>query len=285
MSQGYAPSAVNTGTYTLVAAPPTFSVSPGMYTKPQSLVLGDITLGATIYYTIDGSIPTTSSLPYTGPIALSTNTTVIAMAAGGGFGASALSRGVYTFNLPVTAAPTFSPLPIGTFSTAQSVKLSDTTSGATIYYTTDGSTPTTASTQYTSPIAVSATTTIKAMAAVYGDSPSAVVSGTYTFAATTPTFSPLPYGTFNPPQSVTLSDATSGVTIYYTTDGSTPTTASTPYTGTDYALGHYYDQSDCAGRDWCEHCGQRHLHLHRPRRPPSRRCLTGRSHAAVGDAV
>ena len=42
--------------------------------------------------------------------------------------------------------------------------------------------------------------------------------------------SPNPY-TYNTPQTVTLTDASPGVTIYYTTDGSTPTAASKQYTG------------------------------------------------------
>ena len=80
------------------------------------------------------------------------------------------------------ATPTFSPLP-GTFSSAQSVTLSDTTTGATIYYTTGGTTPTTASTVYKSAIAVNATTTINAMAAATGYNNSTVASGTYTIAS------------------------------------------------------------------------------------------------------
>jgi glucosylceramidase len=61
------------------------------------------------------------------------------------------------------------------------VRLSDTTTGASIYYTTDGSTPTTASTLYaaSAPIAVSSTTTIKAIAVATGYSTSTVATGTY----------------------------------------------------------------------------------------------------------
>lgn len=77
------------------------------------------------------------------------------------------------------AAPTFSPA-TGTYYEPQSVTLSCTTPGSTIYYTTNGSTPTTSSTQYTSAIPVSETTTIKAIATADGLDPSPVASATYT---------------------------------------------------------------------------------------------------------
>ena len=61
---------------------------------------------------------------------------------------------------PVVATPGS-----GTYATAQSVELIATTSGATIYYTVDGSVPTTGSTEYTgSPIPVNSPTVIKAIA-------------------------------------------------------------------------------------------------------------------------
>ena len=68
----------------------------------------------------------------------------------------------------------------GTYSTAQSVTLSSSTSGASIYYTTDGSTPTTSSTLYTSAVSVSATTTIKAIAHKSSYTDSSVGSFAYT---------------------------------------------------------------------------------------------------------
>ncbi len=77
------------------------------------------------------------------------------------------------------ATPTFSPAS-GTYASAASVTISDVTSGATIYYTNDGTTPTTASTVYTGPVSVTATETIQALAVISGLSQSAVASSTYT---------------------------------------------------------------------------------------------------------
>src|SRR5580704_3549005 len=90
--------------------------------------------------------------------------------------------GLLGSNPQQVATPTFSPA-AGTYTAAQlqsGVTISDTTTGALIYYTTGGSTPTTSSTQYSGPIAVGSTTTIKAIAAASGMTNSAVATATYT---------------------------------------------------------------------------------------------------------
>lgn len=101
----------------------------------------------------------------------------------GGFGFDASGNGGQLNDLweyqSVTATPTFSPAP-GTFTSAQTVTIDDATTGATIYYTTDGTTPTSASTNFTGAITVSATQTIKAIAITPGYADSSVASATYT---------------------------------------------------------------------------------------------------------
>jgi hypothetical protein len=81
-----------------------------------------------------------------------------------------------SFSLPT---PTFS-IPAGTYNSTETVAISDTTSGATIYYTTDGTTPTTSSTQYTGAITVNSTGTLEAIAVLTGYTNSPVASATYT---------------------------------------------------------------------------------------------------------
>ncbi|MFJ7211816.1 chitobiase/beta-hexosaminidase C-terminal domain-containing protein [Amycolatopsis sp. NPDC098790] len=77
------------------------------------------------------------------------------------------------------AAPTFSP-PGGTYSSAQTVTISSATSGATIRYTVDGSTPTASSTLYSGPISVPNSRTVNAIALKSGSTNSPVSSATYT---------------------------------------------------------------------------------------------------------
>ncbi|MBE5923041.1 MAG: hypothetical protein E7271_01060 [Lachnospiraceae bacterium] len=76
-------------------------------------------------------------------------------------------------------APVFNPA-AGTYTEAQSVTISCSTTGADIYYTTNGNEPTTSSTKYTGAISISATTTVKAIAVKSGMTNSAVASAVYT---------------------------------------------------------------------------------------------------------
>lgn len=80
------------------------------------------------------------------------------------------------------ATPAFS-LASGTYKTSQTVTIADTTPGAIIYYTTNGATPTSASSVYNGPITVSSTTAIEAIAMASGYKTSAEASATYTIAS------------------------------------------------------------------------------------------------------
>jgi hypothetical protein len=82
------------------------------------------------------------------------------------------------FPLHVTA-PTFS-VPGKQYSKPVSVNITDPTPGSTIYYTLNGSTPTTKSKVFETTLTVSKTETIKAMATAAGDAQSAVITETYT---------------------------------------------------------------------------------------------------------
>ena len=160
------------------AATPTFSLPTGSYTGTQTVRIGDATNGPTIYYTTNGTAPTTSSNLYSGPLTVSSTDTVKAIATASGCLPSTVATATYTIKLKA-AAPAFSPA-VGASHAAHSVTLTDATKGAAIYYTTNGKAPTTASPRYKTPIQVSQTTTIKAIAVVSGYTDSVVASGTYT---------------------------------------------------------------------------------------------------------
>jgi subtilase family serine protease len=211
------------------AATPVFSPVPGTYTTPVLMTISDTTHDAGIYFTTDGTTPTSASRPYVQPFGFSTSETIKAIAIAPGFSSSTIASGAYIINLPPAATPTFTPA-AGTYTSAQTVKIADATAGATVYYTTDGTAPTTFSTKYTAAVSVSATSTIRAIAVAPSHSTSAVGSAHYAidYPAAAPVISPAP-GTYTTQQVVTITDTTHDAGIYITTDGSTPTASSRPY--------------------------------------------------------
>ena len=157
---------------TSAAATPVFTPVAGTYTGAISVTISDATSGANIFYTLDGTSPATtatgSTKQYPGALTVSTTQTISALASAAGFSPSAVAVAKYTIQAPAaTATPVISPAS-GTFTSAQTVTITDATSGAAIYYTADGSQPTVSSTKYSGAFGVSATTTIKAIAIATG---------------------------------------------------------------------------------------------------------------------
>lgn len=237
---GYTNSAVATASLTLnlpAAVAPTYSLSGGKattggtFTQVLTVSLADTTTGATIYYTIDGSTPTASSTPYTGPITVDKTETLQAIAVAYGFSSSPVGMASFTINLPQAATPVFSLTP-GLYTTVQTLNISDATSGATLYYTVDGSDPTSSATRttYGGSFTISQTETVKAAAIAYNFSYSAINSEQLTIhlPAPAPVIAP-GTGTYTTLQTVSIGDSLSGATIYYTLDGSMPTTSSAVY--------------------------------------------------------
>jgi probable HAF family extracellular repeat protein/uncharacterized repeat protein (TIGR03803 family) len=226
-----------TPTVPQTAAPEFSPAGGGPYTSVIWVTITSATSGATIRYTTDGSTPSqTAGIVYGGPFTISESTLLQAVAISAAGAVSPVTSANYTIvPLPTTAAPSFSPAG-GTYVGSQVVTISTTTSDATIRYTTDGSTPSELSGAiYMGPLNLSGSVTLTAIAFAsnYLDSP--VASATYTIvplpSAAAPSFSPAG-GTYAGSQVVTISSATGGATIRYTTDGSTPTeTNGTLYAG------------------------------------------------------
>ena len=128
-------------------------------------------------------------MQYTGPVSLLYGGVEVleAYATETGYDQSNYLLAQYTLNYPATPAPVLS-LPAGSYSGTQSLTITDSLTGATIYYTTDGTTPITSSTEYTGPITVSSTETIEANAAATGYSTSAVTTAAYTINISAPGF-------------------------------------------------------------------------------------------------
>jgi N-acetylneuraminic acid mutarotase len=91
------------------AVTPGFSVPAGTYSAIQTVTISDATAGASVYYTTDGTTPTTSSTLYSSAITVANSETLKAIGVAAEFNNSAVASAAYIINVPpdfsVTAAP------------------------------------------------------------------------------------------------------------------------------------------------------------------------------------
>jgi hypothetical protein len=104
------------------AATPTFSAAAGAYTSIQTVSISDTTAGASIYYTTDGTTPTSSSILYSSAITVANTETLQAIAVAVSYNNSAVASAAYIINIPpdfsVAATPTALSVSAGSSGTA-----------------------------------------------------------------------------------------------------------------------------------------------------------------------
>jgi len=256
---GYADSAISNAVYKIgsTAAQPTFYPNTTCCYAGTQYVTLSVPSGQTAYYNTTGS-PTCSSTAYSSPITVSSTETLYAIGCGSGLSNSAVGSMAYTIGeytssggTASAANVTYSPVP-GSYSGSQTVTLSSSTSSSYICYTLASSPPALTpqpnndgtcaqGTLYSSPVTVSSSETLYAMASTpYLGPPSSLTAATYTIGAapaSTPTFSPVA-GSYVGTQHITLSTTSSGAIICFNTtgapatNGATSCAAGTLYSGT-----------------------------------------------------
>ena len=193
--------------------------TPELKYENEKVTISCLQEGATLYYTTDGSDPTTESTRYTSPIPVSHNMTIKAIAT---------YEDMQTSDVASLVINSFKvEMPVIQFANLQ-VYISCTTPDATIYYTLDGSDPTGASgIMYTEPVSVTNNCTVKAVAKRSGYNNSDIA----TFELDVDNVKVVTPVITKGGNALTVSSLTDDVQFYYTIDGTEPTTTSLAYEG------------------------------------------------------
>jgi hypothetical protein len=106
VASNYNNSAVVKAAYTIMtpAAAPVFSVASGAYASAQTVSIAAATAGSSIYYTTDSSVPTASSILYTGPVSVSASETLQAVTVAANYLASPMASATYSIAVPTGIA-------------------------------------------------------------------------------------------------------------------------------------------------------------------------------------
>ena len=222
------PSVVTSAIYTNKVGALSFSPPGGPVTNGTRVEITTSTPGAALYYTTNGTAPGTNSLVYASPLLLQQSSTLKAIGVASGFLNSDLKSASYS--IPQTAFPVFTP-PAGRVPFATPVSMACATPGAGIFYTTDGTLPSTSSLVYTSAIPITQDVQFISFAEAPGDAESFLITNTYRLpSAPPPVFDP-PAGPLTNSAKISISTGFNNAVIFYTLDGSAPTTNSAVYSG------------------------------------------------------
>jgi alpha-tubulin suppressor-like RCC1 family protein len=218
---GYLPSNVASAQYSLSVAQPQLSTPGGSYSAVQEVVVTVDTPAATLHYTTTGFEPTESDpiVPSDGTITVDRTLFLWVKAFRSGWLSRAVS-GYYQIDLGTLAPPVVTPDGGPAISTA--VVSIAAVAGASIHYTLDGSTPSEFSTEYTAPLTFESTTVLKARAFKPGWTPSDVATATFEVHVANPVVTP-GAGVYSAGQLITVTTATAGAEIHYSTNGVDPT--------------------------------------------------------------
>jgi alpha-tubulin suppressor-like RCC1 family protein len=222
---GWTRSDVVTASYAFQVATPTLTPAQGNYTGALPVTVATATPDATLHYRLDGGEPTASDPTVDSGTAVTVlhSATLKVVGFRAGWSNSATGSGTYWISLGSASTPSLSPPP-GTFTSAQTVTISTTTSGAVIRYTTDGTDPGFQSPIYTGALTVGRTTVVQARAFAADMTRSATAGGLYlvdTGTVDPPRFSP-GAGQYTTRRSVNVTSETPGAVIHYRLDGGDP---------------------------------------------------------------
>ena len=221
---------VDTGTVRKVDIP-VFSPQGGIFTTAQDVAITSATSAASIYFTVDGTVPTAGSNKYQSKVPIAKDTTLRAIALLDGYTPSDVQTATYKINIevkvPQAIAPTISPAG-GTFASPQTVTLATTEPAASIYFTTNGTLASKANgTLYSIPFQVSTSSVIIAVATAANKLDSSPANAPFVIeppalgTAPAPSISP-PSGEYEADVTVALASTVSDATICYTTDSTAP---------------------------------------------------------------
>jgi hypothetical protein len=230
--EGYSPSDIVSSGYllqqsNLTVLNPVITPNGGNYSNNVQVSISCPTELAVIRYTTDGSEPGPSSFAYSSPLTLNSNTTLKVKAFRTNYNPSQTVTALFNISSQVPPPSVF-PQP-GIYSQPVSVYLSTPLTGAKIYYTTNGTTPTASSNLYSSPVVISQTTQLKAIT-IYNGMNSPVFEGWYNMGTTATTPQIIPAGgVFTGSVQVSMSTTTPGGVIRYTRNGAEPTAYSDIY--------------------------------------------------------